>query len=253
MSINSFWISTTARTGSMWLYNVTREILKLSNINVLPTLIPKSDEDFFKIFKNQSLKDKNKKNFYVLKIHKILKSDLPRSKIITTIRDPRDIFISFKEFMKTDFNTTLKATKSLLNFEKTYKTYNKDYVEFFKYEDSEKNAIKTISRISKFIGFEINDQCAEDIFLKYDKNKVKKLIKINDESLFSKIKNKKKINNYEIVSLSNDNFRSFDSKTGFQTNHISNRNSGDWKNFLSTKEMEILNLEFKDFIKRYKY
>ena len=30
MSINSFWISTTARTGSMWLYNVTKEILKLS-------------------------------------------------------------------------------------------------------------------------------------------------------------------------------------------------------------------------------
>ena len=41
MSINSFWM-TTARTGSMWLYNVTREILKLSKINVLPIKIPKS-------------------------------------------------------------------------------------------------------------------------------------------------------------------------------------------------------------------
>ena len=45
--------------------------------------------------------------------------------------------------------------------------------------------------------------------------------------------------------------RSFDTKTGFQTNHISNRNSGDWKNF--SKEIEILNFEFKDFINKFKF
>ena len=73
MSINSFWISTTPRTGSMWLYNVTREILKLSKINVLPIKISKNDQEFFEIFEKQSLIDQNDSNKYVFKIHQILK------------------------------------------------------------------------------------------------------------------------------------------------------------------------------------
>ena len=96
MNINSFWISTTPRTGSMWLYNVTREILKFSKINVLPTKIPKSSQEFFEIFEKQSLIDQNNSNKYVFKIHRILNPNLPRSKILTTIRDPRDVCISFK-------------------------------------------------------------------------------------------------------------------------------------------------------------
>ena len=55
MNINSFWISTSPRTGSMWLYNVTREILKVTKMNVLPIKIPKSDQKFFEILEKQSL------------------------------------------------------------------------------------------------------------------------------------------------------------------------------------------------------
>ena len=52
---------------------------------------------------------------------------------------------------------------------------------------------------------------------------------------------------------SKDNYRSFDTNTGFQTNHISNRNSGDWKKSFSSKEMEILNFEFENIISEYKF
>jgi hypothetical protein len=253
MSINSFWISTTARTGSMWLYNVTREILKLSKINVLPIKIPKSDQEFFEIFEKQSLIDQNDSNKYVFKIHQILKPNLPRSKILTTIRDPRDICISFKEFMKTDFDTALKAAKSLLKYEKIYKTYNKDYLRFFRYENIENKPIEAILEIANFIGYKINYKDADEISLKYNKKKVKTLIKTNDENLLSKIKNKEEIDESSIVYCSKDNYRSFDTNTGFQTNHISNRNSGDWEKSFSSKEKEILNFEFKNLISEYKF
>ena len=72
MSINSFLISTTPRTGSMWLYNVTREILKLSKINVLPIKVPKSDQEFFEIFEKRSLIDKVKKTYQVSLIMKFI-------------------------------------------------------------------------------------------------------------------------------------------------------------------------------------
>ena len=57
----------------------------------------------------------------------------------------------------------------------------------------------------------------------------------------------------QISSIKLDKWESFDTKTGFQTNHISNRNSGDWKKSFSSKEIEILNFEFKDFISEYKF
>ena len=253
MNINSFWISSTPRTGSMWLYNITREILKLSKINVLPIKIPKSDRNFLEIFKKQSLIDQNNSNKYVFKIHQILKPNLPRSKILTTIRDPRDICISFKEFMKTDFDTALRAAKILLKYEKIYKTYNKEYLRFFRYENIENRSIETIFEIANFIGYEINYKDAEEISLKYNKKKVKNLIKKNDKNLLSKIKNKEEIDKSSIVYFSKDNYRSFDTNTGFQTNHISNRNSGDWKKSFSSKEIEILNFEFGDFISEYKF
>ena len=253
MNINSFWISSTPRTGSMWLYNITREILKLSKINVLPIKIPKSDRNFLEIFEKQSLIDQNDSNKYVFKIHQILKPNLPRSKILTTIRDPRDICISFKEFMKTNFDTALGVAKTLLKYEKIYKTYNKDYLRFFRYENIENKPIETILEIANFIGYEINYKDAEEISLKYKKKKVKKLIKKNDENLLSKTKNKEEIDKSSIVYFSKDNYRSFDTNTGFQTNHISNRNSGDWEKSFSSKEIEILNFEFEDFISEYKF
>ena len=253
MNINSFWISTSPRTGSMWLYNVTREILKVTKMNVLPIKIPKSDQKFFEIFEKQSLTDQNNSNKYVFKIHRILNPNLPRSKILTTIRDPRDVCISFKEFMKTDFNTSLKATKTLLEYEKIYKTYNKEYLKFIRYENIENKSIETILEIANFIGYNINRKNAEKISLEYNRKKVKDLIKNNDENLLSKIRNKEDIDKSSIVYFSKDNYRSFDTKTGFQTNHISNRNSGDWKKNFSSEEIEILNFEFKDFINKFKF
>ena len=253
MNINSFWVSTTPRTGSMWLYNITKEILKLSKINVLPIEVPKSEQKFFDIFEKQTLIDQNDTNKYVFKIHKILKPNLPRSKILTTIRDPRDICISFKEFMKTDFETALKAAKDLLEYEKIYKNYDKDYLKFFRYENIENKSIETILEVAKFIGYEINFKIAEEISLKYNKKEVKQLIKKNDENILSKIENKEDLDKSSILYFSKDNYRSFDTKTGFQTNHISDRNSGDWKESFSSREIEILNLEFKNFISKYNF
>ncbi len=222
-------------------------------MNVFPIKIPKSSQKFFEIFEKQSLIDQDDSNKYVFKVHRILKPNLPKSKILTTIRDPRDVCISFKEFMKTDFNTALKAAKDLLHYEKIYKTYDRDYVKFFKYEDIENKSIETILEIANFIGSEINHKNAEEISYKYNKQKIINLTKSNDENLISKIKNKENIDDSDIVYFSKNNYRSFDTKTGFQTNHVSNRDTGDWKKSFSSREIKILNFEFKDFISKYEF
>ena len=252
---NTFWISTAPRTGSMWMFNVVREIFNLNKYNVYPDKIPKNDKDFLEIYNSKSAKDQNTLNKYVFKVHSPINPDLLNSKVLTTIRDPRDVCASYKEFMKSDFESALTAAKGMIDFIKYYKSFDKDYLKFFKYEDIENHTIETIISLSKFIECEINFDTAKLISDKFDKNNVRNLIKVNDKKLMNKIKNKEKIEKSEIVYFSKENYRAFDKQTGFQTNHISNRNSGEWQKAFSEEEIEIINsdLELNDFLDEYNY
>ena len=245
---NTFWISSAPRTGSMWLLNITREILKECGYEIYPKIIPQSDKKMLDIYYKEALPDQNDLNKYVFKVHTILKPNIPRSKILTIIRDPRDICISFKEFMKTDFKSSLKATKSILNFTKIYNHFEKDYLMILKCENIGKKPIDTIIEIGKFINCKVEYNSAEKISKKFSKDNVKNIIKENDNSLNLKIKENKEVSKSEIVYFSKDNYRSFDINTGFQTGHVSKRNSGDWKKALSSEEIEIINSQFKDFL-----
>ena len=253
MNFNTFWISTTPRTGSMWLFNVTREILKAYNFNVLPKEIPQYDKETVKIYEKYSLKDHNENNKYVLKLHKLLPKDLKNSKILTTIRDPRDVCISFKEFMNVDFNAALTATKTINDYAKTYKQYSDEYVKFIKYENIENRSIETLTEIVTFIDINIDLQLLRKISNKFSRYSVRNLIQENDTKLLNKIKNKEKVLKKEVVYFSNKNFRSYDPNTGFQSGHISNRKSGDWKNKFSENEIKIINNEFKEILEEYNY
>ncbi len=253
MKFNTVWISSAPRTGSMWLFNITRDIFKESGYKIFPEKIPKRDNDTIKIFNNINLNEKNHINIYVLKVHKILSHDLPMSKIISTIRDPRDICASFKEFMKSDFNSALIAAKNVIRYYEAYKTYDQNYIKIIRYEDVERNPSDIVNQIANFINCTVNKNFIEELTAKYSKNNVKKLIENNDKILEYKIKNKKEIKYSEIVFFSKKNYRSFDENTGFQTGHISKRNIGDWEKIFSDSEKEMLNKEFKEFLIEHKY
>ena len=249
------WVSTVVRTGSMWLFNITREILNLKKFNVLPDKIPKFDEDHFEIFHQKSLQDQNHLNKYVFKVHQILKQEIPHSKILTTIRDPRDICVSCMKFMKKNFQQSLDISKNIITYYDTYEKYSREKLKFIKYEKSiEKDTVKTIEDISEFIECKISFNEARKISEKFSKDNVTQLIKINDEKLKNKIKEKKEINrDTEIVYFSKDNYRSYDTKTGFQTNHISSSSSQEWKKILTKEEIKILNSEFETFLIKNNY
>lgn len=251
--LNTVWISTAPRAGSMWVFNITREINKISDFIVLPTEIPHDDETQFSIYENQALKDNNNKNFYVLKIHNILKQNIKRSKIITVIRDPRDLCASFKEFQKVDFNKALQAGKDSIRMIKKYKDYDRNYLLTIKYENIENSPLETTAKIAKFINKDINENQTKQIVRKFTRENVKKIISAKNLVVENKIKNKIPLNKSEFVSLGNKLIRTFDEKTGFQTNHISNRKSGEWQKNFSDDEIKVLNGEFSQFLKDYGY
>lgn len=252
LSTNIVWVSTTPRTGSMWLFNVTREIYRGAGRKVEPEIIPKSDKEMAQTARFAVISQDPEK-VWVLKVHKILNQNLPNSKIITTHRDPRDILISFKEFMKSDFNRALNCARDIVRYTEIYQNYDSDYLMLVAYNDIETHPLELILKIAKFLRITISKDNAKKIALKFSREKVKKIIENTDKVLTDKIASKKPIDKREIVIFSKSNYRAFDLKTGFQSGHISQRKTGDWKSVLSESEQDQLNNEFGDWLTKYGY
>ena len=257
-NINTIWISTTPRTGSTWIFNVTREIYRILGFTVEPSIVPQKDNEMFKIYHDKAINQNNENIKYVLKTHSILKPDLIRSKIITSIRDPRDLCLSYKKFMKTDFNRSFKVTKSLIDFTNTYQYFKNNYLILIKYENIEKESTEIILNISKFLNVSITHSQAVEISKKYSRDNVIKIIKNKNNEINDKILKKTKLDEKEIVFVSkklsiNEETRAFDTSTGFQTGHISQSRSTSWSTEFSTNEKKILNDTFKDWLLKFKY
>lgn len=249
---NTVWISTTPRTGSMWTYNVVRRLLILSDFNLLPKEVPQSDSDMIANY-DVALNDADPANRYCLKVHQILLPGLEKSKIISTIRDPRDICLSFKTFMKCDFERALKAANTIVEYVSHYEKYDPQYLTFVKYEDIEYRPEAAIEKINDFLGLHVEKSDILQLASALSKAKVKKSIAKKHKQLEKKIRLGKPIENKEVVRLSERNFRAFDVSTGFQSGHVSGKKSGAWQEEFSETEQKILEETFGDFCTKFGY
>ena len=233
---NTTWISTTPRTGSMWTFNVVREIINYSKINVLPKSLPLPNEDRLNLFQRRALIDQNEKNHYVLKVRDLLDINIPRSKVITNIRNPYDVCASFYQFMKCDIDRAIIVALSLTEVIEHYKKIEKKKLFIVNYEDIEEPSSKLVLELSEFLGVHLDENAALSIWKKFSKNNVRKIIEDNDKFLSDKISKKEEIDARKIVILGKNNYRSRDLNTGFQTGHISERKTGEWRLAFSESE-----------------
>ena len=239
MEINTFWVASVPRTGSMWTTNIIREIFTENNLNVFPNDQIQSDKEILGYYNSKAQLDKNQSNRFVLKIHSRLMILPPRSKVVVNIRNPYDVCASYKEFMKSDLVKSLRVASDLLNWLNYYQNLCKN-IFLVKYEDIENQKDELIKKLSEFCEVELSEIQIKNISLKYSKNKVKNLIKINDEEIEIKIKKNEIVDPKKIVKFKNGFYRSFDINTGFQTGHISQRKSGEWKKAFSTQEVNVI-------------
>lgn len=237
--LNCIWVATVPRTGSMWTTNVVREIFTSANYNSLPKIVIKSDIDILNFYNSTVINDLNKSNKYVLKIHKKLTVLPPRSKIITNIRNPYDICASFHEFMKCDLDRSIAVAADLSVWINYYKKLDKNLFQI-RYENIEKNPISIIEDLANYCEVKINKSEINSIDFKFNKKNVQELIKKNHDEMEIQTKKNLNIDQEKIVKLSNGYYRYIDSNTGFQSGHISKRNSGEWKKVFSPQEIKII-------------
>lgn len=236
----------------MWTFNVARELFATAGYNVLPSVVPHEDKDMFDLY-SKALQDDTQSNRYCMKVHTILKENIKKSKVISTIRDPRDVCLSFKNFMKCDFSHALNAAKNIVDCVAIYEHYSSDYLTFVKYEDVNDRPYNAIKKIDEFLELQTSDADIKCIVEKFSKTNVKNLIAQSTNALETKIQSNKQIDKKEVVGNPTGNYRAFDLKTGFQSGHISGNKTGDWRIQFSKQEKIILEDAVGDFCEKFGY
>ena len=239
--LKSVWISTVPRVGSMWIFNVTRQMLRYSNYIVLPEKVPQSSSEMMQLAQTTAWHDSDPAKIWVLKVHAQLQRNLPHSKIITSIRDPRDIIVSFRRFMKTSFDHALMAARALISMTDAYRKYPPDLVFIARYEDIESCPANLALQIAEFLNLDIPENIACDITEQYSRENIQDLVHRKTVELNMKIMTSAPIDNQDVVVIDQDNIRAFDVDTGFQTGHVSSSKTGDWRTILTEQEKILAN------------
>ena len=250
---NTTWIAGTPRTGSMLSFNITREIFRINGRNIKPLQVPQSDQEMLSCFSTEANSDVNPSNQYIFKVHTLLKTDLPKSKYVVNIRNPFDICASFYQFMKCDINHAINVAKGHSSVIKHYQNCADNQIMFVRFEDLEKNLASTIEKIASFLDINLDIILANKISSKFSKSSVSRLIDKTTKNLEEKISLNQLIKDESIVRISANNYRAFDVNTGFQTGHISNRNSGEWYKLFNQKEISIIKSELLEHAEQLGY
>lgn len=248
----TLWISTAPRTGSMWIYNVARELVRQSDFDLKPVVVPQKDTESTTIF-SDATESPCDTDYLVLKIHSVLNFKLPNFKIISLHRDPRDVIVSYMEFMKVDFEQAVDAAKMMWTLTDKYQSWDEDTLKMIAYRDIENDPAKLVSTIANFMDIETNEGKISSIVEKFSKKNVRKIIHETDRKLKENIIKKRQTNDVQFIFFTKTNYRSLDPKTGFQSRHVSNRNTGDWAKVLTKDQIDGVNLYFSDWMDKFGY
>lgn len=171
-------------------------------------------------FKRVVIRDTNISNKYVLVVHKALRTNLPKCKFITNIRNPYDVCASYYQFMKCDLTKAIHSVLVLPKLISHCSTIKPGNIFILRFERIENDPLELITDLSKFMRLQLTNSEVQHVCDQFCKENVKRMITDNDLALSEKIKKNERINEKDIVYFDDNNFRSFDTNTGFQTGHI---------------------------------
>lgn len=246
MHSQRIYISSAPRSGSMWAYNATRELIRVAGKTVKPSEPPIDEEPLL----NEAMTSPVKENeVWCVKTHRKLRPNIPGILIIVTYRDVRDCLASYMRFMNCDFQHALKMAHIWMNLTDGYFNTPTNNLLKVHYDSIIEQPAETIRRIDEFIGTGIHpDQMtviSEELKPDNLKNKIASLHS-NRENLTEEDANKTLV-----VQLKNGSTRLYDKSTGFQSGHIGTIYGGLWKEMLDPDQQAQLLEETSSWLKRY--
>ena len=233
--IKCIWVAGMPRSGSMWTYNVVRRLLNANRLEVFPEILPLKEAQKDRCFE-EVIHDKNRNRICVLKTHRRISSDLPKTRYINTQRDIRDALMSYIRFMRCDFETGLNAAVGMTANCDHYGMFSEDIICRIEYYDILGRPASVVEDIGKFLGFSSSGETIQQIVADLSKNMVKKLIKVKENDIRSRLKGGKRFRETELIRNLDGTYRARDETTGFQGGHISDYQDGDWMYLLTMEQ-----------------
>lgn len=234
-AIKLVWTTSMPRSGSMWTYNVSRSVLRRAGRKVFPEKVPQHPRDMLALVE-QALQDRDPSIVWTLRTHLHINRNVPRSRFITIRRDPRDALVSFKRFMRCDFERAFNNMVASINICTHYRSFPEELCLHLEYRDIVKTPRDIVQRIAEHIGCPITSEIASEVVNEFSKANVKQLIRDTEASVKRRAALGDPIAPGEIVHMGPQNQRVFNLTTGFQSGHVSDYQEGNWKNSLTLAE-----------------
>lgn len=247
------WVAGMPRSGSMWTFNVVRELVRHAGFRVLPEEIQLSDQDSAAYANREIPANRDPGAIFILKMHAFLHSLPSNNLVITNMRDIRDALMSFMRFMHVDFDQALGAYKGNMRLADHYLAFPEAQRMILRYEELTASPAETVARIAARMGIDIDDSAADEIAATFSKEKVKALTESKDRQ-YQRTSEGAQLPAGEILLRRGDGTpATIDRKTGFQSNHVSDYQDGTWRQSLSEDQIGALENTFSDWLVRNGY
>ncbi len=247
------WVAGMPRSGSMWTFNVTRELARRAGFRVLPEEIKLTDQECADYANREIVANRDPNTIFVLKIHAKLSSLAPDHLVITNIRDMRDVTMSYQRFMHVDFGKALEMCKVALGIANHCLAFPEAQRLTIRYDELTAKPAKTVACIADRLTGGVENDVADEIVAQFSKEKVRALTESKDRQYQRSLEGERLPQGEILLSRADGDIATIDRSTGFQSNHVSDYRDGDWRQSLSAEQTLAMEDAFGDWLKRYGY
>lgn len=247
------WVAGMPRSGSMWTFNVARELARRGGFRVLPDHVLACDQEWAAYANREVPANPDPRTVFVLKMHACLHSVPPNNLVITNIRDIRDALVSFMRFMHVDFERALAVSKLHAGVADHYLKLPEEKRMVVRYDEVTTAPAATVARIADRLGLGVDDSTAEDIAAAFSKTKVRTLTESRDRLYRDAMEEGRPLPGNDLLHRADGIPATIDWSTGFQTDHVSDYQEGAWRQLLSGEQISALADAFDAWLMRNGY
>jgi hypothetical protein len=228
--VRAVWVASVPRTGSMWTFNIARDLVRATGQPALPALVPHDDAEMESIGRAGIAAGDG---VYVLKVHTRIPADLPHSVYLVTHRNLRDSLVSFMRFMHADFDAGLRFVAGAIRLEQHFAGFPPECTLDIAYADIIGTPETVVEAIAVRLAVPLEAGQAAGLVGRYAKDKVQARLVERERALRERIGAGQPVDARDFVPMGDRTVRAFDVETGFQSGHVSSYREGDWRTILT--------------------
>ncbi len=247
------WVAGIPRSGSMWTFNVVRELARRAGFRALPDEVMLSDQEWLGYANQEVAANRDPKTIFVLKTHAMLSSLPSDHLVITNTRDIRDVIMSYQRFMHCNFEDALEMCKLFIGTADHYQAFPETHRLTIRYDELTANPAEVVMRIADRMTGSVGDDVAQEIAAQFSREKVRELTESRDRRYQHSLETGEVLRDETLLTRQDGVYVTIDRSTGFQSNHVSDYRDGEWRQFLNASQIGAMEDAFGGWLEQHGY